>query len=102
MYKINDNSVLNRIDNPLRYIQDNDYYNAILFRLLPKQRLYEYVITKPRYDLISEELYGKSSYDWLLLLINGIKESDLIRGNKIKYITNEDFKELLIKITNEY
>lgn len=84
---------------PELFIEGLDYANSELLYILDNEvNLSDYLITRyeHRIDLICSDIYSTDKYSWILLYINRIKVSELVRGKVIKYIN----KDRLITILN--
>jgi len=90
----------NEID-PKLFIDGNDYRNSSLLNYVNEYVNWKYYLVtqyERRIDLISKYLYGNESYSWILLYMNKIKNDDIIRGMKLRYIPLDNLLNFISRI----
>ena len=79
-------------------VQVPDIFNSkLLSDVFSPQASYSYYFVRVfdgRYDLLSEDIYGKSEYAWVIMLLNPEKEATGA-GKIIRYINPEILDRLL-------
>ena len=75
-------------------------YNKVCSNIRKLECPYEYQVTtkSTRLDMISQELYESTQYDWILSLVNGLQSTECTRGTILHYPN----KSVLEKFLNEY
>lgn len=83
----------------LRYFENYDLGNSLLFRELPKLDFIDKVLIRSkRYDLLAEEVYLDARYSWILMIYSGINEVDLIPGDYLPYPSLESVNNLILNL----
>jgi len=82
---------------PSTYVEDLDIFNSeLIYRLSKVGRKVDYEITKYecRPDLIAADIYGKDSYQALLMFCNKMRADEFTIGKTIKYYEPVDIDQL--------
>jgi hypothetical protein len=95
-------AVSGKVD-PERFIENindvSDLANSdLLYKLdqeMESRRYYEITRYEYRIDLIAREIYGDIDYSWILMYINRLDVTDLVRGRKIQYIPPDILDEII-------
>ena len=91
---------------PDRFIEDKggvpDISNSSLLYYLDKsenRKIYTVTRYEHRIDLISEDIYGKPDYSWILMYINRIRSIDeIVLGKDLEYIPTDSLNYLFKSI----
>lgn len=89
------NPTLKDLSEQFKTLMSSGVVNKIKRLECPNKHLVSVKAT--RLDMISQELYGDTSFDWILALVNGLKSHEVTVNSTIKYPDQNDIINFLVK-----